>query len=74
MVTDSAADGSPFLPQPGSAQETRAVPDGAPNLCGSFMIYNMASIEDVWARIKSDAYWENNVWDKEKMAVWPLFK
>jgi hypothetical protein len=36
------------------------------------MVYVMDNIEQVWERIKSDAYWEANVWDREKMAVWPL--
>ena len=60
------------MPVPGSAAESRAVPEGALNLMGSFMIYNYDNIDQVWARIKSDPYWDANVWDREKLAVWPL--
>ena len=62
------------MPVPGSEAESRAVPEGGVNLTGSFMIYNFDNIEQVWQRIKSDPYWEGNVWDKEKLAVWPLLK
>ena len=48
------------------------MPEGALNLMGSFMIYNYDNIDQVWARIKSDPYWDANVWDREKLAVWPL--
>ena len=38
------------------------------------MIYDMATIDDVWTRLKSDVYWENNVWDKDQLVIWPLLK
>lgn len=30
------------------------------------MIFRMNTIEEVWARIKDDAYWTQGIWDKEK--------
>ncbi|ORX41041.1 hypothetical protein BD324DRAFT_647938 [Kockovaella imperatae] len=65
-------DGSAFLAIPGSEAASRTVPEGQPNLTGSFMIYNLETIDQVWDRIRKDAYWENNVWDREKLTVWPL--
>jgi len=38
------------------------------------MIYNMDTIEQAWERVKSDVYWENKVWDQEKLAIWQLLK
>jgi hypothetical protein len=32
----------------------------------------MDTIEEVWERMKKDQYWLNNVWDKERLEVWPL--
>ncbi|KAK1923136.1 hypothetical protein DB88DRAFT_541316 [Papiliotrema laurentii] len=66
-------DGSPFLPIPGSEAAQQSTEDRHA-FTGSFMIFVADDIEQVWARIKADVYWENNVWDKEKVAVHPLLK
>jgi hypothetical protein len=68
----TTAEGSPFLPLPGSEAANRVLPEGTPNLAGSFMIYNMSSLDEAWERVKSDVYWTNKVWDQEKLAIWPL--
>jgi len=44
------------------------------NLSGSFMIYVHPDIEDCSKRIKEDAYWRVDVWDKERTEIWPLLK
>jgi uncharacterized protein YciI len=45
------------------------LPEGTPNIAGSFMIYRFDSIEECWARLKADVYWTAGVWDKERMEV-----
>ncbi|VDB83319.1 unnamed protein product [Peniophora sp. CBMAI 1063] len=39
---------------------------------GSNMVFLAESIEEVWGYVKADPYWENNVWDKEKVVVLPV--
>jgi hypothetical protein len=72
-VLNALVDGSPFLPIPGSEAAQQSTEDRHA-FTGSFMIFVADDIEQVWARIKADVYWENNVWDKEKVAVHPLLK
>jgi len=38
------------------------------------MIYVHPDIEDCSKRIKEDAYWRVDVWDKERTEIWPLLK
>lgn len=61
--------GSAFLAAPGTEAYTRPVPEGAINITGSHMIYQLETIEAVWDRLKRDPYWSGDVWDKEKMRV-----
>ena len=60
------------MPQPGSEQAKRVLPEGTPNLVGSFLIYKSDTEEQAWERLKSDAYWTGDVWDKEKLTVYQL--
>ncbi|KAK4685810.1 uncharacterized protein P7C73_g4328, partial [Tremellales sp. Uapishka_1] len=59
--------GKPFLPPPDA--KPHGLPEGTPNIGGSFMIYEFPSLEACWARLKEDVYWTADVWNKEKMAV-----
>ncbi|RSH85295.1 hypothetical protein EHS25_005102 [Saitozyma podzolica] len=61
--------GVPFLPRIGTKQRDAVLPEGTPNIAGSFMIYRFDSIEECWARLKADVYWTAGVWDKERMEV-----
>ncbi|GFZ48085.1 hypothetical protein JCM24511_05833 [Saitozyma sp. JCM 24511] len=61
--------GSPFLPRIGTKQRDAVLPEGTPNIAGSFMIYRFDTIEECWARLKADVYWTAGVWDKERMEV-----
>lgn len=36
---------------------------------GSTMLYRFPTIEEAWERIKSDPYWVQGVWDKERVTV-----
>jgi len=63
-----------MLAKPGTQQAATPLPEGTPNLRGSFMIYVYPDIEFAWRRIKEDVYWESGVWDKEKTEIWPLLK
>jgi len=38
-------------------------------MAGSVMIYRYPTIEDCWDRIKGDAYYTEDVWDKERIVV-----
>ncbi|KAK6906607.1 hypothetical protein I203_100593 [Kwoniella mangroviensis CBS 8507] len=59
----------PLAPRPGTAQRNTTLPEGQLNIAGSFMVYQMNSLEDVWDRLKEDVYWRANIWDKEKLIV-----
>jgi uncharacterized protein YciI len=61
--------GSPFLPRPGTSQRDAVLPEGRPNIAGSFMIYQFDTLEQCWDRLKADVYWKAGVWDKERMVV-----
>ncbi|KAK1225272.1 hypothetical protein PQX77_011791 [Marasmius sp. AFHP31] len=39
---------------------------------GSTLIFEAESIEEVREKLKADPYWDNNVWDKEKMVITPI--
>ncbi len=43
-------------------------------MAGSVMHFKMASLDDVWARIKEDKYWTGGVWDKENVKVHEFIK
>lgn len=43
--------------------------EASPSPAGSFQIYRCASLEEVWTIVKSDPYWKEGVWDKEKAVV-----
>lgn len=36
---------------------------------GSTMLYRFPTIEEAWERIKSDPYWVQGVWDKDRVTV-----
>ncbi|WWC65045.1 uncharacterized protein I303_107659 [Kwoniella dejecticola CBS 10117] len=59
----------PIAPRPGTKQHATPPPPGQLNLAGSFMVYQMNSLEEVWARLKEDVYWRKDVWDKERLIV-----
>jgi hypothetical protein len=50
-------------------QATKAPADQHDGMAGSVMLYRYPTIEDCWARIKGDAYWTDDVWDKERVVV-----
>jgi len=39
------------------------------NIAGSFSIYVMPTLEDVWKRLKEDVYWTADIWDKDRVIV-----
>ena len=67
-------EGAAFLAKPSTQAAEAVLPEGVPNLAGSFMIYVYPDIEQCWKRIQDDAYWKAGVWDKERTEVWPLLQ
>lgn len=59
----------PILPRPGTKAREASLPEGTPNIAGSFMVYKMDTLEQVWARLKEDVYWRADIWDKERIIV-----
>ncbi|WVO20512.1 hypothetical protein I312_101093 [Cryptococcus bacillisporus CA1280] len=59
----------PILPQPGTKAREASLPEGTPNIAGSFMVYKMDTLEQVWTRLKEDVYWRADIWDKERIIV-----
>ena len=47
-------------------------PETGRDMAGSAMIYRYDTLEEAWARLKSDTYWKNGVWDKEKCQILEL--
>ena len=74
MPLNRAVEGSAFLAKPGSTAAAADLPEGVPNIQGSFMVWVYPSIEQCWTRIKSDPYWKAGVWDQKRLEVWPLLK
>ncbi|ESK91023.1 hypothetical protein Moror_16328 [Moniliophthora roreri MCA 2997] len=48
-----------------AAQEDR-------KMIGSTLIWEAESVEEVRKKIESDPYYQNDVWDKEKIVITPL--
>ncbi|ORY26043.1 hypothetical protein BCR39DRAFT_273513 [Naematelia encephala] len=61
--------GGAFLPKAGSKAREAKLPEGAVNYAGSFMVYIFPTVDDVWARLKSDVFWTEGIWDKERVIV-----
>ncbi|WWD20699.1 hypothetical protein CI109_105175 [Kwoniella shandongensis] len=59
----------PLLPRPGTKAREAQLPEGQLNIAGSFMVYKLDTLEQVWDRIKEDVYWRKDIWDKEKIIV-----
>ncbi|ODN99478.1 hypothetical protein L198_03322 [Cryptococcus wingfieldii CBS 7118] len=59
----------PILPRPGTKAREATLPEGVPNIAGSFMVYKMDSLEQVWNRLKEDVYWRAGVWDQSRVIV-----
>ncbi|WVQ70676.1 hypothetical protein IAR50_000198 [Cryptococcus sp. DSM 104548] len=59
----------PILPQPGTKAREATLPEGTPNIAGSFMVYKMDTLEQVWDRLKEDVYWRAGVWDQKRVFV-----
>ena len=45
------------------------MPADQPNYAGSFMVLVYDDVEQVWARLREDVYWANDIWDKERIIV-----
>ncbi|THH20526.1 hypothetical protein EUX98_g8560 [Antrodiella citrinella] len=43
-----------------------------PKMRGSLLVYEAASIDDVWRLIKQDIYYTGGVWDKERLEITPF--
>ncbi|WVO17429.1 hypothetical protein L204_105121 [Cryptococcus depauperatus] len=59
----------PIVPRPGTKAREASLPEGTPNIAGSFMVYQMDTLEQVWDRLKEDVYWKAGIWDQEKIIV-----
>ncbi|KAH8103575.1 hypothetical protein BXZ70DRAFT_740227 [Cristinia sonorae] len=44
----------------------------SPKMKGSLMVYEATSIDEVWKLIKEDIYYTSNVWDKERLQIFPF--
>ncbi|CAL1704495.1 unnamed protein product [Somion occarium] len=44
---------------------------GEPKFFGSAVFVEAESIDDVRKQIEADTYWVNDVWDKEKLTIFP---
>ncbi|WVR08544.1 hypothetical protein IAU60_005599 [Kwoniella sp. DSM 27419] len=67
--TDFVLYSGPLVPRPGTKAREAKLPEGTPNIAGSFMVYQMDTLEQVWDRLKEDVYWRVDIWDKEKIIV-----
>ncbi|THH20524.1 hypothetical protein EUX98_g8566 [Antrodiella citrinella] len=43
-----------------------------PKMQGSLMVYEAASLDDVWKIIKEDVYYTGRVWDKDRLEITPF--
>ncbi|KAJ9121384.1 hypothetical protein QFC24_004722 [Naganishia onofrii] len=73
-VSDCIVFGRAFLSpeySTSSVNPAPEVPAGQPNpgMAGSVMLLKFPTIEDCWARLKRDKYWEAGVWNKEQTTV-----
>nr|ODN89944.1 hypothetical protein L203_01861 [Cryptococcus depauperatus CBS 7841] len=59
----------PIVPRPGTKAREASLPEGTPNIAGSFMVYQMDTLEQVLDRLKEDVYWKAGIWDQEKIIV-----
>ncbi|KAH9833476.1 uncharacterized protein C8Q71DRAFT_725699 [Rhodofomes roseus] len=51
--------------------ESIASPTAEKKLVGSMMVFEADSVEAVRKVIESDLYYQNGVWDKEKLQIFP---
>lgn len=58
-----------MLPRPGTPARDAKLPADQPNYAGSFMVLVYDDVEQVWARLREDVYWANDIWDKERIIV-----
>ena len=58
-----------MLPRPGNPPRDAKLPADQPNYAGSFMVLVYDDVEQVWARLREDVYWANDIWDKERIIV-----
>jgi hypothetical protein len=56
-------------PRPGTNARDQILPEGMLNIAGSFSIYVMPTLEDVWKRLREDIYWTADIWDKDRVIV-----
>ncbi|WVQ85957.1 hypothetical protein IAT38_008125 [Cryptococcus sp. DSM 104549] len=59
----------PILPRPDTKARQASLPEGVLNIAGSFMVYKMDTLEQVWDRLKEDVYWRADIWDKDRIIV-----
>ncbi|KAK8850517.1 hypothetical protein IAR55_004435 [Kwoniella newhampshirensis] len=67
--TDIVLYSGPLLPRPGTKAREAKLAEGQMNIAGSFMVYKMDTLDQVWDRLKEDVYWRADIWDKEKIIV-----
>lgn len=47
-------------------------PGATKKLVGSMLLVRGTSVEDVFAKVQTDVYWTNRVWDREKLVISPI--